>query len=437
MSDPLPTMSLRARLGWNSLWLLVSRLGGQALLALFTILLARRLGSAGFGAYAFIAAAIFIGNSLTTFGTDMLLMREVAARNDLQLLSPALLLQLAFSGLFITLVWTGAGPLMPLLFRDSPSLGSSTIQALRLYSLALLPLAFYTVFSSALRGREHMDSYALLGLVSGILQAALAGLMPGLTLPGLALGLLLIQVAVSLLAGLLCSLRIPDFWKAWHFRAQAVPDVLRLSAPIGLLGLLTITCQKLSIGLVSVYGGAALTGWFAAAQRVVEACKSLHVAVFSALYPAMAREQAARPFRGVWAALLAGAALAALALDLLAAPLVNLLFGTGFSAAIPALRILGWILLPYTLKTFLSLALVAGKQELELARALGLNLLALLALNLWLTPRFGLVGAAWAALGAESLQAGLLLARLKNIHWLQARTSIPFQDWEQEAGRSV
>jgi hypothetical protein len=61
------------QLAKDSLWVLAARLCAQGALALFTILIARRLGSAGFGEYAFIASAVFIGNMLTTFGTDMLL----------------------------------------------------------------------------------------------------------------------------------------------------------------------------------------------------------------------------------------------------------------------------------------------------------------------------------------------------------------------------
>src|SRR5512140_2768818 len=99
---------MKNQLRKNSLWLLASRVGTQALMVLFTILLAQRLGSAGFGEYAFLAATIFIGNMLTTFGTDILLMREIASRRDFSQLPAALLLQLGLSALFVVLVGFGA-----------------------------------------------------------------------------------------------------------------------------------------------------------------------------------------------------------------------------------------------------------------------------------------------------------------------------------------
>ena len=95
----------KSQLAKNSLWLILSRFGAQGLAVVFTILLARRLGIEGFGTYAFIAAIIFVANALTTFGTDMLLIREIAAQGGLSRLPSALIVQLVLSILFIAAVW--------------------------------------------------------------------------------------------------------------------------------------------------------------------------------------------------------------------------------------------------------------------------------------------------------------------------------------------
>ncbi|MCA9926088.1 MAG: oligosaccharide flippase family protein, partial [Anaerolineales bacterium] len=71
-SPPFP------RITQNAFWLLLARLGGQALMLLFTVLVARRLGEVGLGQYAFIAAMLFVGNVFTTFGMDTYLIREIA-----------------------------------------------------------------------------------------------------------------------------------------------------------------------------------------------------------------------------------------------------------------------------------------------------------------------------------------------------------------------
>jgi O-antigen/teichoic acid export membrane protein len=176
---------------------------------------------------------------------------------------------------------------------------------------------------------------------------------------------------------------------------------------------LSMLYQKLSIYLLSALGGAALTGWFAAASRALEASKTAHLSVFTALYPAMAHAEpgSAKTFRLARILLLVGAAVLALILSSFASPLVILLYGPDFAPAIPVLRILAWVLVPYTLNTYFSLSFVAAKQERGVAIALAASLLILVLLNLWWIPRLGLSGAAYAALAAESTQAMILLAQ--------------------------
>lgn len=157
----------------NSFVLLLARISTQIGTAVFTIVLARRLGITGFGEYALIAALIYVANSLTTFGTDMALIREIAAQDDLSSLPAALIIQLALSVLLIAAIWFW-GDLIP-----NQSL--ETILALKIYILSLIPLAFFTVFTTALRGKQRMGAYAVLNLMAAGLQASLI-LLPGITL---------------------------------------------------------------------------------------------------------------------------------------------------------------------------------------------------------------------------------------------------------------
>ena len=55
----------------NTASLLVARVVAQLLAIALTVVLAARIGLAGFGEYAFVSAIVFIGNVVTTFGTDL------------------------------------------------------------------------------------------------------------------------------------------------------------------------------------------------------------------------------------------------------------------------------------------------------------------------------------------------------------------------------
>ena len=405
--------ALGSRVGGNTAWLLLARLGVQVLMVLFTVVLARRLGESGLGAYAFIAAVIFLGNVLTTFGTDILVMRGVAARREYSLLPPALLLQLILAAAFIALVYLTA----PALPGQSPE----AVRALQVYSLALVPMAFYTVFSAALRGAERMAAYMWINIALAAAQFGLVWLFirPESSLVGLAWLLLAAQVAAAILAGLLCLAQLPGARRVWRSPFAGVPGLTRASILLATLGVLKVLYQRASVYLLATLGGAALTGWYSAALRPVEAAQFGHIALLGALFPLMAqaytRGAPAEPgerrvFSLSWRLLLLLGGVAALGLFVLAPVLVLLLFGPAFEPAIPALRLLAWMLLPYTVNIYLSTEMIAAGRERGVAVALALSLCVLVVLSAWWIPRWGLLGACWAALAAELSQAALYLA---------------------------
>ena len=88
-------------LGKNILWTVLSRFGAQGIAVISNLLLARYLGSIGFGEYAFVSAVVLIGNALTTFGMDMVLIRKISATQDYSDLPAALVIQLLISIVFI------------------------------------------------------------------------------------------------------------------------------------------------------------------------------------------------------------------------------------------------------------------------------------------------------------------------------------------------
>lgn len=389
-------------LGKSSLWLVAARIGAQAL-ALFTLLLARKLGSAGFGEYVFFTTVVFVANVLTTCGTDMYFIREIAARDDLARLPAALWIQLALS----VFAAAAIGLFSPLL----PGQRADALLALQIYGLSLIPMAFYSVFTIALRGKQRMVGYAFINLVGALLQA-LVVLLFIVSFDGLvtlALLLLAAQVIVALLAGALCLRQIDGFGRGWQFSWLDVRSVFMASAALGLLGLLTMLYQKAGVLLLSLLGGAALTGLYASALRVLDASKLIHFAALTALYPLMAQASAARILSLAWKGLLALALVLAVGLALLAQPIVSLLFGPAFAPAAPILRILAWTLIPYTVSAYLSLAFVASHRARIVGWALTVSTLSLGFFSLCWIPAYGLAGAASAALSAESIQAFFLL----------------------------
>jgi stage V sporulation protein B len=110
-----------------------------------------------------------------------------------------------------------------------------------------------------------------------------------------------------------------------------------------------------------------------------------------------------------WRLILVLGVVLALVLFLLAPLLVRVLYGPGFEPSAQALRVLAWLMIPFSVNIFISSRLLAERQERKVAVVLGISLVVLIALSAWLIPLWGLYGACLAAVGAETLQAGIYL----------------------------
>jgi O-antigen/teichoic acid export membrane protein len=401
----------------NSTWMLASRVASQVFAASLTIIVARGLGEAGLGQYAFITSLLMIANIAATFGTDTYLIREVAAHpaNTPGAVNSILSIQLTLSGLVILACWMAlqAGYLPP-----------ATGQPLLVFVLSLLPLAFYSIFSSLLRAREQMDHYMLVTLVSSGLQASGAWLV--IHLGGGLLGLAYLTLASSTLSSILA-------WQLCRRLAPGIPaipepppyqafvKVIKLAMPLALLTVIGVIYQRLAVLALAWLAGEAATGGYSASLRVVEVFKIVHISVLGGLFPIFARLQFqedgllapdSRRFRSLsrWSLslLVAASLIAALVLNLAAPVVINLVYGSGFEASIPILQTMAWILVPYAITSHQSLMLVARGKERRVLLATVLALTLLTSLSLALIPLMCAQGAARAALAGEIILAILL-----------------------------
>jgi O-antigen/teichoic acid export membrane protein len=400
----------------NSIWLLLARLITQAQLILFTVLVARGLGVEGFGQYAFVAALIFLGNVATTFGTDTLLIREVARDRQTHggLIAAALWIQLLLSVTWLIVVVFGAD----LLNGQS----SEAIQALKVYSLSLIPLAFFTVFTAVLRAHERMDVYLLLNIIIAFVQLSGAWLVlqgQG-NLLSLVMMLNVVQLSAMVVAGVLCRVSLPAFHFRWSITRSQLSGVARLAWPFALLSVLAVMYQRLGVLMLSTLATDAQVGWYAAATRVIEPLKMLHFAVLGALLPALSHlavptadqqqnRPAARLFRRSMLFLLLFSTLAAGVIAVLAQPIVLLLFGASYASSVALVQLLAASLIPYTISASLSLRLVTQGKERRVLWITALSVIMAFLLNRWLIPGYGSIGAALAVVGSESFLAVMLL----------------------------
>jgi O-antigen/teichoic acid export membrane protein len=374
----------------NSFWLLFSRISAQALAVIFIALVARRLEPASFGQFTFIAAIIFIGNTFTSFGTDTLLIREIAKAGQVTaLVRRAFTLQI-----FLSTLWCFAA----LLFRaESPLL---------IFSFSLFPLAIFSVVSALLRAFERMDLFWGLNLGNGLIQILAAILSKDLlTLCAL---LLIGNILVAFLALRIISILSPGLHL---FPFLDVRPIVPLVLPLAVLTTLSVLSQRLGILSVSLLVDEAATGLFSSATRVVDAMKFGHYAILGALLPALSRGalHSNKNYKMTFATLLGLSTLLAGTVTFLAHPIINIVFGAQYIPAADLLTIIVWSLVPYTISAFLSVHLVVLGKEIVLLKTTLLSLAFSIFLFIWLIKQYGLPGAAWAALIGEIVQATIFI----------------------------
>ncbi len=368
---------------------------------------ARKLGVEVFGQYTVLASVVFIGNIFTTFGTDALIIRQIAQERQMTpLVSKALCLQICLSCVWC-LVVTVIG-----VFLDS-SLDFRT--ALILYNLSLLPLSFYSVVSSVFRAMERMDLFMGLNLCSMLLQ--MLGLMflgegqlHGLLV--LCSWLFVVQVITSLIGLGMGWLYIPAFSLPVNFSLGEVFDLARSGWRLALFYPIGLFSQRLNVFVLTAFSGNSVTGWYSASARLVEGLKLGHFSLLNGLMPEMSRPISAERKRMMTLSLYgltAWSFFVAVVVTLFANPIVAMIYGEAFKPSIMILKIIVWALVPYTFSSYFSVSLIMRGAEVVVLNANLICLVASVFLYVFLISAFGVHGAAWAALMLETLLASILL----------------------------
>ena len=391
--------------------LLGAQIAGQGLAVVTSVLLTRRLGVSGFGVYAFVTAAVFVANVGTTFGTDMVLIREIAAdhRRDLRpgRCAAALVLQIILSAFVIAVLLVGSAVVSAL----GPSRADRFVAPLRIFSLSLLPAAVFSVGTAVLRGLGMLRAYAVAVVAAaGLpLTAVAVFIRSGATLVRTTTVLLGAQVAVALVAVIACVVPVTRTRVSLRPTRAELVDIARASRAVGGLGLVGVLYQRIAMLGVAVLVGPTANGWYSGAARIVEASKTGHIALAAATYPVMADHQDRSAVLGRARRTNVMMAIAvAVVLIIGGRVLIERLYGPAFGESKPALTILALGLVASCVATFETLAMLAEHREREVLRVMGVSLVVLLVGLVAMVTAVGWIGACWAMLVADVTQSALL-----------------------------
>jgi polysaccharide transporter, PST family len=192
-------------------------------------------------------------------------------------------------------------------------------------------------------------------------------------------------------------------------------ELLRKAAPLILAGIATIALMRVDQLMIGAFLDDRAVGIYAAATRLTETLALAAATIASSLLPAvieLQRNSAARyrfELQRIFASMLALAILVALPVSLAAPWIIALLYGVRFDGAESVLAIHVWSCLFTFVGAVIANRLLADGLNGYAFMRMGVALLANIALNLLLIPRFGSTGAAWAAVVANAVAVYVLL----------------------------
>jgi O-antigen/teichoic acid export membrane protein len=368
---------------------LVSKLASIALY----VVMARRLGDAGFGVFTFAFSLVTLVTALGDLGQTEVLIREVARDRQrvhgyfgdtvaLKLLLSVPALAIALGGVFaagvpaetrVVVTLIGLAVMAELLMDTS----FGVFQAFERMSLtAIVLIAQRTVTAAA--------GIAALLLGAGVVAVSAIYLAGALLALALSLGLLLRRVV-----------RV-----GFHARPRRWARLMRAAVPIGLTTVFWTVLSRVDASMLAAFRSDAVVGNYGAAYRLLESTLFLSWSVGSAVFPVLSRlgrstqppvglvyERSVKLLLGVTVPIAVGAAV-------LADGVVELLYGTEFATAADALRLLAPTIALYPVSYLAGLLLVSQDRQVAATIAYGVVAAENVLLNLVLIPRYSLYGAA-------------------------------------------
>ena len=388
-------MSLRL-VAKNTLVLTLAEITIKGLAFVFNLVIARALGSSLYGEYNLINAFVAIFSFLPDLGVNLIVIRDAAAQpaRRQQLIGQAVVINSLFSAFSFLLI----ASLFPGYAQGKASLIAAVFAAATLAITALR-----TVAKLSFDATEKMHISAFFSVTNTVFSVtfALVGFILTRSLAGLFAGTFLASVLTAILEW---SISIRRFsLPRITFNLKSLLELIKQGLPLGLAAAAALLYTRIDALILGRYLTADYVGWYSAANLLIfSAIQLFSVPLMIAAYPALSHQRRSPTrFRQLLIALtviiLGWTIPFILVTVLLASPIISLAFGPNFAPAVAPLRLLA-LLTPFAaLSALLYKALIViGQQKLYLAISFigsGINLIA----NLFFIPRWGMAGAASAA----------------------------------------
>jgi O-antigen/teichoic acid export membrane protein len=392
----------------NSAYSAGADVGSKLATVAFWLMLARKLGDAEFGTFAFSLAVAMLVTTLANFGQDRILTREIA-RDHRQL-----------SRYF----WNTVGlrlavsvPALAVAIGVGAAFGSDrrTLLVLALLGIAVVAELLTKTCFAAYQAFERMVFIPVVLVPQRFLLAA-AGIT-ALLLGASVVTVAAVYAAVTALgfpaALVLLVRRVSD--PGLEVDVKRWPGLMRAALPVGLAGVFGIVLFRVDTVMLGWFKTDAVVGQYGAAYRLFESTIFLSWSVGAAVYPVLSRAGRAtspslsRVFERSLKLLVALTLPFAVGAAVFARPVLDGLFGAEYGEARTALALLAPAIVAFPVSYVAGYLLVSQNRERQSTVVYGLVALENVVANLVLIPAFSLDGAAASTSISEVLVAVVLV----------------------------
>ena len=383
----------------NSFFNLVASVAQRLGQTVIFIVIARLLSDSDVGAYKLANTYGSVILALTFWGIDQLFIRELSRRRDDVLLELGrfLVMRVLVTLLFLLLLAVVL-PFLPY----SPA----TRQLILVMSLSLVPGAVASLYQSVWIALEDVGRISLLMALVSIVRMAGGLAIVWLDRPLLAIAWWFLAVSVLEM--------VVDIWMTHRrlnlgrVRPALAPRLwwalFQESLPLMILALVLTVEQQFDVIVLSFFRPEAEVGVYGLALTVLTLFLFLTRSFQLAIFPVLARAhregmaRLRRVYRLTFYFTLLGGLIIALAASLASSPLMRLFYGPGNDEAVTIFRVLAWVFAIAAFNIPNSRLMIAIERQKITAYFALASLTGNILVSLWLVPRYGGLGTAWAKL---------------------------------------
>lgn len=382
----------------------------KIVLFFWTIFLARALGTTIFGQYNFINSFIVLFSVLPDLGVSLVLIREISQNKKRapRYLGNTLILNFCLSLLVFFLVLIMANfldysfPVKLVLLLAALTLG---VTSLRTTAMVLFNafermdlVAFFNCFNTL-----FLVGFGFLGL---FLEGGILGVFSGILIGTIISGFIVWSIVFK-------KFVVP---KA-HFDFSLVHHLIAEGWPLGLAGFFALVYTRIDRLILSSMLDYQAVGWYSAASVFPSSAIQLfNVPLMIVAFPLLSRlflknkQLFLKTIRNLCLIVLVWSLPLAALTTIFAKQIVFLFYGVSYHNSISILQVVVWYIIFASLSAvFYRILIVIKKQKLYLLISF-LGALLNICLNLFLIPKFGYLGAAWAMVVTQIIICGLYVS---------------------------